>query len=157
MEGYGHLNELGFVQREPVSNSDGLTDAIQQPLRGEIRRRTRSERLTPPRGIGLGTQGKSYLPGAGKSWAHLHRAPHSGPTGFRVGDHVRMRQGVAEFWELDARALVTAVTPADKEVRPPPHARRLRRNKRFADFAVYRCSSGCTSIALRGGLMTWWA
>lgn len=72
-----------------------------------------------PGGLGsLGAQGKSYLPGAGKSWAHLHRAPHSGPTGFRVGDHVRMRQGVAEYWELDARALVTAVTPEDKEVRP---------------------------------------
>ena len=65
------------------------------------------------------TEGQSYLPGAGKKWVHVHRPPHCGPQGFRTGDRVRMRQGVAEYWELDARALVTVVTPADKEVRPP--------------------------------------
>jgi hypothetical protein len=61
------------------------------------------------------TEGQSYLPGAGKKWVHVHRPPHCGPQGFRTGDRVRMRQGVAEYWELDARALVTAVNPADAE------------------------------------------
>ncbi|KAK3253743.1 hypothetical protein CYMTET_37015 [Cymbomonas tetramitiformis] len=89
----------------------------------------------------FGHKGDTYLPGAGKSWQHLHRQTHTGPEGFQRGDRVEMRTRVPEFWDSGDRAqIVSTRVGAGEEDQDAQYTIKLEKNSKTFRTQAWRMS-----------------